>query len=238
MNDQRSGFPTVTTMLFGIAIVLSPDVASATAVHLEDGFDGPALDSSLWRPYLQNPSAQVTQEHGSVAFVSRGGLDSVSVIPSDFEMEGAFRFEGSRDHFRIAWRTDQLAFDSYGERNGILAVIDQGGQVMLAQSGKEVMAIVDSFHGGGFATGSTYPFRITNHGEQVALYIGDLATPLLTGASSFSAGSFLTLYNRELLGTRLELDYLRITTVPEEMTLLPAGLALVLMGAVRRKLQR
>lgn len=191
-------------LLFGLLL----KTQAQPIVVLNETFETP-LNGFVWSRILQNPLSRVTVANGRASLISRGGLQTMEPLPNNFELQGKFRFVGENDHLRICWRSDLQPVGPYGEREGLLVVIAQNGELVLGSPGK-TFGVLPNFKGGALQKYTDYWFRIVCFENRIDFYLQDFTTPLLSTISSYAKGSGLAIYNRELPQCSLELDEVQI----------------------------
>lgn len=202
-----------TTKLFIAILFLLCGRSFATQITFDD-FSGTSIDSSLWDVSLPYGASQVSETGGNAVLVNRGGLNTVASFSDSVDIQGRFKFAGALDHFRVVFRSD-LSFNSPAlDKNGIIVVFDQDGGVQIGVSEISSLAV------GTFNPNGWIDFRITDDGNNVNLYVGGLTSPLLTANSSYRAGDRVGFYNREFSFNTVEVDYLRVASVPDSTSTL------------------
>jgi len=186
----------------------------ATPVTFDD-FNDSSINTSLWNVSLPNSSSQVSEAGGNAVLVARGGLNTVASYSDSVDISGRFQFAGSLDHFRVVFRSD-LSFNSPTfEKSGMIVVFDQDGQVQIGESEISTLAL------GTFNPNGWVDFRITDDGNNVKLFVNDLTTPLLTADSTYRTGDRVGFYNREFPFNTVDVDYLRVASVPDSTPTIP-----------------
>lgn len=173
-----------------------------------DDFSGTQVDSTKWSTSLPFPDSSVSVQNGYAALTQRGGLTTVAPFPGGLEISGRFRFAGASDHFRIVFRSDLTELGPFKERSGVLVNFEQSGGISIGKS--EISGLVSiPFE---FQDNQDVDFRITDDGATVRVYINNSPTPLLSVATAHRTGTKVAFYNREIEGTRLEIDSLAVTS--------------------------
>lgn len=225
-----------------IAILL---IVVPNAFALRDDFNDGSIDASLWTTLLPFSGGSfgvsaLTESGGSLLFQNRGTL----ITKQDFgavDIYGRFTISGStEDMFKVVLRTDGSFTGEHNESaNGIAVRFGHVGynsyniefeHRVTPQNG---IALADATYTINMNT--AYDFRITDNGSQIAFYITDFNTPVLTTTTSIDEGNKIVLYNREReLGVNMKtsLDYIQITPEPSTSCLLGVGL---LMLSTRRR---
>jgi hypothetical protein len=90
-----------------------------------------------------------------------------------------------------------------------LVAISQTGEVMLARPGS-LVAVTQASGNGAFGLGTLQAFRIVCRSNYFEVFMGEDVTPRVFGSCTYSTGSALTLYNRELPGMRFKLESVSI----------------------------
>ena len=222
---------------------------------LSDNFNGSTINSSLWQTSTPFSDSSITEGGGNAVFQNRGRLLSNASLPTDIDITGSFEFSGSiHDSFRVVTRTDGTTSNPPGYFDlgigfGFEIENDLGsttGNIFIVHDGYPGPSDYDLARGTySISLDTFYNFRITDDGNNLALYIGDLATPLLTATDSSVYGNQLGLYNREgtgggssiSTGSVVQLDYLNIEAVPEPTTAWLAfdGIALFFAPCIFKK---
>src|ERR1043166_2077185 len=206
-------------LAFGAALA-----ASASAQLLHDAFNGASIDNSLWQPSAPLPQSSMTESGGSTVFKNRGRLLSVGSLPASVEVTGSFQFTGNiHDQFQVVLRTNGATTNPSAEfDNGIhfkFAIESDSGNTTnqvyisdLSYPNSEVILAIGTFP---MSLNTSYNFRITDDGTNIALYINDFVNPFLTATDSTFYGSHLGVYNREgeggiSAGSITRLDFLNV----------------------------
>lgn len=245
-NINRRGFIPV--------LVLCAITCSAHAQILQDDFNGSAINTSLWNTSTPFSDSSIMESGGYAVFQNRGRLSTVPPIPLVLDITGSFAFVGNiHDSFQIDTRTDGTSVDQYGGFNScvqfgftiqndlgqttsnIAIAVNISGDTNYVQVGRGTYALaLDTF----------YNFRITDDGTNVALYIGNLTTPLLTGSTSLLTGdgnNSVGMCNREgtgggssiSAGSIVDLDQITIVPEPSTIALVTGALSCLLVASRR-----
>jgi hypothetical protein len=175
-----------------------------------DDFDGASVDPNHWDIYQPFSQSHVEVSGGWVSLVSRGGLIAQETYPGQVQISGRFRNLSSQDAFKVVLRSNLSTFETFGEKTGVVVVFYQNA-VVIADSG---ISGVFAQKTGLDLSGETL-FQITDDGSRIAVLLNGSAIPLLDSATTRRTGDKVIFYNREIAGTRLDLDFLAITTGPE-----------------------
>lgn len=181
-------------------------------IWLEDDFSGSAINTNLWEVSKPFGFSQCFQSDGRITLVRRGGLNTRASLPGPIEIEGRFRFMGLLDTFQIVLRSDLTLVPppTFGERSGVIADFDQeASTVRLAVSGAQTLAVANFI----IEVGKDIEFRITDDGETLRYYLNGNSEPILSASSPARTGGNIAIYNREIPGTKVEVDFLRITVL-------------------------
>lgn len=205
-------------------IVVTAFAGSVHAQLLSDNFNGTSIDTSLWQVSTPFPNSSMTESGGNGVFENRGRLLSVASLPTSIDVTGSFEFTANiHDQFEVILRTNGVSTNPAGSLdNGIY--FDFAIQSDTGDTANQIHIRDASYPNGivELATGTFpmtlntfYSFRITDDGTNLALYINDLAHPLLIAADSNSYGSQLGLNNREgngsiSAGSVSQLDFINV----------------------------
>lgn len=179
----------------------------APAAMLEDDFDGTALREDLWRTYQPFPNSQVgLSTNASVRFNRRGGLQALGELPVAFDLTGAVRFVAGSDRLTIVWRSD-LTQTNLAELLGLQAVLSLVDRRVFL-----TLPFVRNLgtNGFGFRQGTSYPFRITDDGQRVRVYVDDLQHPRITAETDHRRGRRWALYDSLDPDASLEIESIRV----------------------------
>src|ERR1700736_1587793 len=172
-------------------------VAAAHAQILSDNFNGTYIDTSLWQVSTPFASSSMSESGGNAVFQNRGRLLSVGALPASIDVTGSFEFTGNiHDQFQVILRTNGATTNPSAEfDNGIhfaFAIESDTGsttnQIHIRDDSypnPEIELATGTFP---MTLNTFYPFRITDDGTNLALYINDLAHPLLIATDSNSYG--------------------------------------------------
>jgi hypothetical protein len=229
------------TKLFSFLALCLLLSCKAQAQILYDDFNGSSINTSLWQTSTPFSDSSITESGGSAVFQNRGRIITINALPTVLDITGSFEFTGNiHDSFYVMTRTDGISTQPWG---GFDHGIGFGFEIQndLGQTANNIwitdndysVSSADLTRGTySLSLNTLYNFRITDNGNNLALYIGDLTTPLLTASDSSVYGNQVALNNREgtgggssiSAGSMVKLDYLNIQAVPEPST---AWLALV-----------
>jgi hypothetical protein len=236
-----------------IAILYLQFVCPARSQVLFDDFNAPTLNTSLWQVQTPLGDSQMSASGGNAIFFQRGTLTSQQELPTAFQIVGSFAFTGGdHDIFSVMFGTDGQLDPNYGQfANGTLALFafrggddgDQTGQqniYLTTGAGETINLGIASFL---FQQNTFYDFKITYDGYNVQLFLEDLATPLLSGSTTYSAGQLLGIQNRGYVpwyptyNNQVSLDYISVSAVPEPSinSLLVLGICFQLIRVLRSR---
>jgi hypothetical protein len=218
-----------------LALVISAAVFTphVTAALVFDDFNGVPIDTGLWQTSTPFGDSSITSSEGNAVFINRGRLLSVSGFPSSIDVTGRFTITGSvHDQFKILTRTDGVSTNPWGEfdiginfyfsnQNDVGSTTDNIGIVRNGYPGSSATLASGTF---GIDLNTAYDFRITDDGTNLALYINNLTTPVLTAADPTVIGNRIGIYNREGSsggsslsdGSVVKLDYLQAVPEPSQ----------------------
>jgi hypothetical protein len=228
-----------------LCIFLSHPAQAATSLY--DDFNGAQIDTSIWQVQLPFSNSSVTESGGNAIFQSRGQLITTSQFSGSptglLDIQGSFAFTGGSDEtFRVVPGTDGAVINVYGELGGPVVVLNgpaiSGGNVGIEDqtSSGGVNGIYANFS---FALNTYFSFRITDDGNNIAVYISDFGNSLLSESDTYSLGNHVGLYDRETYGgynqnPGVSLDYISIT-VPEPSTFALLGFGVAALTVARRR---
>lgn len=228
-----------------LCILLSHPAQAAASLY--DDFSGTQIDSSIWHVQLPFSGSSVNESGGNAIFKSRGQLITIPQLAGSpagvLDIQGSFAFTGGSDEvFRVATRTDGSVINVFGELGGPVVVFNGPG------IGGGSVGVEDETSSGGsgigyanvsFALNTYYSFRITDDGNNIAVYISDFGNPLLAESDTYSLGSYVGLYDRETYGgynqnPGVSLEYISIT-VPEPSVFALLGFGVAALTVARRR---
>ncbi len=193
--------------------------SAQSQIVVSDEFTNAVVDTSKWIPVTPFAGSQITQAGGKVSLIRRGILQTVTNLPTRFQVQGRFKFAGSLDHFRMVFRSDLAVLNSFNELSGAIFILGQDGECILSGSevGSEIKVTNVSL-----SAGQDIDFRVTDDGSVINIFVKDLIRPTLTLTNSTSRGRRLAFYNREISGTRVEVDRIEIRSLDPVLTIYPA----------------
>lgn len=178
----------------------------ASAAELLDEFVPDAIDRNNWTVSLPISRSAVVAANGRAVLIARGGLKPNEVFEAPLEIRGRFRFSGSRDQFRIGFRSDLEVFPP-AEPTGVFVGFRQDDNTVgIAEAGVRFVGNRKFT----FQLNVDYDFRITDDGNRIEVFIGDLAVPVVAAATAYRTGNRLIIYNSENSTARTEIDFLQI----------------------------
>lgn len=222
-----------------------------SSLILSDQFNDSTIDTALWQTSTPFGDSSITESGGNAVFVNRGRLLSLASMPTAIDITGRFTFTGNvRDQFNILTRTTGVSTNQWYEFDTGMSFRFQI-QNDLGSTANNIKIAHGGFPGPSpdlvtgtysLALNTPYDFRITDDGTNVALFINDFTTPILTATDSSVLGDKLGIYNREgsgggssiSAGSTVRLDYIQV--VPEPRTAL-FGLALCGVSLWRRRMR-
>jgi hypothetical protein len=222
-----------TVTLFALVISAAALTPQVTAALVFDDFNGVSIDTGLWQTSNPFGDSSITSSGGNAVFTNRGRLLSVSEFPISLDITGRFTITGSvHDQFKILTRTDGVSTNPFGEfdiginfyfsnQNDIGSTSNNIGIARNGYPGSSPIITSGTF---GIDINTAYDFRITDDGTNLALYINNLTTPVLTAVDSTVIGNRIGIYNREgssggssiSNGSVIKLDYLHAVPEPSQ----------------------
>lgn len=237
-TKQATGSPAFWFCAITSVIAAAPALAETI---IDDQFIGNAVDTQTWAASPYFPDSAVTESGGSLFLQNRGRLLSVQSMPQAIQIDGRFRFVGSAyDQFLLQTRTNGVTTNPWGEwdvgiRFGISPTNGENGGATITIVRNAWPGTSPELARGALpiATNTFYDFRIIDTGSLVQFFIGDLSAPYLSATETELIGDRFGLSNREgggggswiSNGSVVELDYLRVSSIPE---IDPAGIGSVL----------
>jgi len=228
------------TLLTAVLAFITWQAAGQTLLY--DDFNGSTINPSLWQASTPFSDSSITENGGSAVFQNRGRLLTTASFPAALDITGRFEFAGSiHDVFRIVTRTDGITSNPWAEFDhgiGFSFSIENdsnqtAGNVFIVTHGWPGVSTELARGTFPMALNTFYDFRITDDGNNVALYVNDLVNPLLTASDSSVYGNAIGLSNREgggggswiSDGSVTELDWINVSEIPE-----PSGALLMVSG--------
>lgn len=211
-------------------------VSSAlNAQTIVDTFPGNTLNSSNWTA-SNFPGGSVTVNDG-VTLTHRGRITSAIGFTGPLTITGTVSFPDANEYltieFRFSGAYDDPGFGSASDGIGMLLGPAIGGvrfHIGSNTGGDDPLSA-----GFSFTTNTFYNFKITDDGFNVALFVDNLVTPILTTTSAISSGNLVGIYSRENVGTSV-LSAVSISAVPEPATWgALAGVGALAFAIIRRK---
>jgi hypothetical protein len=220
-------------LLSSLALACSLSCEAHAQTILSDNFNGNTINPSLWQVSTPFSDSSMTEANGFAVFENRGRILTANAMPTDIDITGSFEFTGNiHDHFSIVTRTDGSTSNPNGYFNDGITF---GFEIQndLGQTANNI-TISDFNYPANTGTvlvstayamslDTLYNFQITDNGSNLALYINNFTTPILTATDSSVYGDQIGLYNREgtgggssiSAGSIVQLDYLNVQAVPE-----------------------
>lgn len=225
-----------TKLIPSLALACSLTCGTSAQTILSDNFNGNTINTNLWQASTPFSDSSITESGGNAVFQNRGRLQTAFGLPTGVDITGRFSFVGnSHDSFEISTRTDGITSNPYGYFDhgiafGLSIMGDAGnnsGNVWIIHDGYPGPTEYDLARGTFSLTQNTfYNFRITDDGNNLAFFVGDLTTPLLTAIDSSIYGNLIGILNREgsgggstiSAGSVVQLDFLTVQAIPEPST--------------------
>jgi hypothetical protein len=203
--------------------------SAAATTLINDTFSGSSVDSSIWSVGLPFANSSVSISGGDAIFKGRGTLVSVNpVIASpglSLDIRGSFAFTGSvNDSLNIRLRSDGIVHDVWGNVGGVDVLIAMPRIVFNNYGVGGTWGGVAIDYASPLQVNTYYDFRVTDDGQTVKLYIGDLVNPFSTFSSTYTPGDKLAICDRDENGTfdsvdnagsQINLSYVQVNLVPE-----------------------
>jgi hypothetical protein len=175
---------------------------------LYDDFSSDSINTLLWQPVKPFYDSSITESDGVATFVNRGQLLSVDSFYGPIDIRGRISLTGSTyDIFRIVTRADGISNNPWHELSGIQFSFSMHNGDWGEGLGNISIDLLNYPHSSQLSYGNFpiapnvyYDFRLTDDGSNVALFLSDLDTPLITASDSSIIGNSLGLYNREGVG--------------------------------------
>jgi hypothetical protein len=226
---------------------------------LYDDFSGTSVNTSLWTVEDPFSDSSAIEGGGDLTINNRGGLLTQSGFSTPFEINGSFAFTGNvHDLFSFVIETTGSTLYPYGtyangirfnwakeSDTGVLENIVSIDQITGGNPADDVNLALGNYD---FNFNQFYNFEITYDGTNIALYFGNMDTPLLTATDSTpQAGNQIGFYNREgaaagssiSAGSQVQIQYISIQTVPEPSSVAMFGFGILsLIGSGKRKQRR
>ena len=178
---------------------------------LKDNFDGPLFCPNVWGIYNVSSGSHVSMTDGRAVLENFGSLETIEPLPEAIDIRGRFRFAGSSsvDHFKVGVRTD-ISRTSATDYTGVFVGFDkEHNTIGIAEAGGSWLGVKDF----NLSLNLDYDFRITDDGKTILVYLNDMVNPLLNVKSTHRTGRKVYLHNREIGGSRVDLDFIEIKSL-------------------------
>jgi hypothetical protein len=224
-----------------IAILLA--CTASQKIHaqvLSDDFNDITIDSALWQVRQPFLDSSVSEGGGAVSLLNRGTIISQSGLPTVFDLTSSFTFAGSEwDRFEMRFRADDSTQDPTGSPHEAIQLSFRfrpnddetpGPRVFLHNFSNNVGTLIASADYN-FTIGAFTPFRLIDDGANIAVYVGDLTTPLFIGTDSAVYGNLLSFASRDGAGggsaisdgSLTKVDYVQVVPEPSSAILAVLG---------------
>ena len=227
---------------------------------LNDNFDGSTLNGALWDTFTSSltpagTTGAVYLSNGNLILVNRGTIITKQAFNTPFDISSNFRIEGNYDRVGIFLRTTGSSTNPWKDQdNGIFINFQQDtyGDFSKRWIGIAEWSVggLNNLTGGYTNDPNTYykqlattsanipsntllNYRITDDGYNIAVYLGNLTTPILTASTSFSPGNRVA-FNNGYSGNQISIDSIQIVPEPSALSLLAVGLGGLAMMRRRR----
>jgi hypothetical protein len=213
---------------------------------LTETFDGSVLDHTKWDIYTSpstpaGTAGSVSVANGTATLANRGTIITKQEFSNGFDLVGRFRFDGVTDRFMVFTRSTGASTNPWKDQdNGIFYNFQQdSGQVGISEwtvgglsnPGNAYTSDANCWLNALSSAPAYLPsnewidFRITDNGSMVALYLGDLANPIVTATTVLSPGNRISFNNSYNPGQVVSIDSVTVASVPE-----PSALSLLVIG--------
>ena len=227
---------------------------------LNDNFESSALNGSLWDTFTSpltpaGTSGAVYLSNGNLVLVNRGTIITKQGFNTPFDLNSNFRIEGNYDRVGIYLRTTGASTNPWKDQdNGIFINFQQD---TYGDFSKRWIGIAEWSVGGlndltgaytndsntyynqlattpaNIPSNTLLNYRITDDGYNIAVYLENLSTPILTASTSFAPGNKIA-FNNGYSGNQIAIDSVEIIPETSAVSLLDVGLG-VLFRRSRKK---
>ena len=221
---------------------------------LNDNFNGSTLNGALWDTFTSSltpagTSGAVYLSNGNLILVNRGTIITKQGFDTTFDLSGNFRIEGNYDRVSIYLRTTGASTNPWKDQdNGIFINFQQDtygdfskrwiGIAEWSVGGLNNLTGVytndpNTYYNQLATTSANIPsytslnYRITDDGYNIAVYLENLSTPILTASTSFAPGNRIA-FNNGYSHNQISIDSIQIVPEPSALSLLVVGLGVVL----------
>jgi len=218
-------------------------------VIFSDDFGGSVLDSSKW-DVVTSPltpagtTGAVYVSGGYAVLVNRGTIITKSEFSSSIDLTGRFRIDSNYDVFSVFLRTTGSSTNPWkSQDNGIFINFQQDtygdfSQRWIGISEWSVGGLLNptaaytndqNVHSSLLNSASVWipgntwlDFRITDDGDNVSVYFGNLDNPIVSASSNLAPGSHIA-FNNGYSDNQVSIDSITIVPEPSSLSLLLAG---------------
>lgn len=214
------------------------NTAQATSL-IYDSFNGSSIDPATWTAVTPWANSYVGVSGGDAVFKGIGALVSRSPVSgtsaSPIDITGSFAFTGNlNDAFHVVLRADGVVDDQWGNVGGESVIFNTTYMTICSQTANGGVDAYNLAYSTALQGNTYYNFRITDNGNNISVYLNDLAQPIASVTSSYGVGQFIALSDRDEhggydssvnSGSQINLSYISVTTVPEPGAFSLLGLA-------------
>lgn len=208
----------IRTALFTLnsLVSLGINLLSATEANfLRDDFVDGRIDNTVWVARTPFSGSAAVESNGVLNMTGRGGLLAIPEFSLPVEIRGSVRISSLDEIFRVVTRTRGTQGNPSGEYDDGYAFTFSNHDTPYVRASIErivppTVITIQTQSPTAIIEGEYFEFRITDDGTNMALYVGDLKSPLISYSTTESFGNRIGFYNRES-GRHSELDWIQIT---------------------------